>query len=129
MIFRKSIVLVFLIVFLAGCGGSESATETPPEPTPTEVKVEPTSAPSESEDSGKQVFTTRCASCHYLSDLDQVGPGLAGLFALESLPNGEPFSGQALADFILNGGGAMPGQRLSQEELDALIAYLRDATQ
>jgi mono/diheme cytochrome c family protein len=129
MISRKSIVLVFLIVLLAGCGGSEAATETPPEPTPTEVKVEPTSVPGESADGGKQIFTTRCASCHYLSDQDQVGPGLAGLFALESLPNGEPFSEQALGDWILNGGGAMPGQKLSQEELGALIAYLRDATQ
>jgi mono/diheme cytochrome c family protein len=129
MISRKGIVLVFLIVFLAGCGGSKSATETPPQPTPTEVKAEPTSAPSESADSGRQIFTARCASCHYLTDQDQVGPGLAGLFSLASLPNGEPFSEQALADWIVNGGGAMPGQKLSQEELDALIAYLRDATQ
>ena len=128
MISRKIVVLVFLIVFLTGCGGTESATEAPPEPTPTEVKVEPTSVPGEGDAGGKQVFTARCASCHYLSDLDQVGPGLAGLFSLESLSNGEPFSEQALADWILNGGGAMPGQKLNQEELDALIAFLRDAT-
>lgn len=126
--FRIIFLSVFMIVCLSGCGGSPDTTTPSPEPAVTEAIVEPTE-PVEQADPGEVLFRTRCASCHNLSDVAQVGPGLAGLFSRETLPNGQDFSGEALADFITQGTGAMPGVPLNTNQLEELIAYLREATQ
>lgn len=77
---------------------------------------------------GEEVYVT-CGVCHRLDDQQQVGPGLGGLFELDALPNGEPFSEAALRQWIRSGGGAMPGQNISDADMDDLIAYLKEATQ
>jgi mono/diheme cytochrome c family protein len=78
---------------------------------------------------GAEVFQQNCAACHNLTTEALVGPGLAGLFGMAGLPNGNPVNEDNLREWIRNGGGAMPGIPLTDEQLDVLIPYLEDATQ
>jgi mono/diheme cytochrome c family protein len=118
--------LIGLVLLLTGCG-KDTATPTP-EPTNTEAIIATATQPAEQVDPGRQVFLIRCASCHNLNSLPQVGPGLAGLFNLTTLPNGQDFSEEALVSQITQGGGAMQAVALSQDEIDVLIPFLREAT-
>jgi mono/diheme cytochrome c family protein len=123
----KIILFIGLVLLLTGCGDDTS--DSTPEPTNTESNVEATATqPTEPANAGEIIFRSRCASCHNLSDIDQVGPGLAGLFSRETLPDGQEFSEEALANFITQGGGVMPAVSLSPDEIDELIPYLREAT-
>lgn len=74
---------------------------------------------------GQTIFQSRCARCHTTSDAIRVGPGLGGLFQREQLPNGQSVTEGNVRAWITQGGGRMPAQRLSTEQLDALIAYLK----
>jgi mono/diheme cytochrome c family protein len=117
----RIIVALVVAVLLVACS-SPAATPTP----------EPTSAPPSTETplpaaDGEALFRTRCSSCHNLTDQPQVGPGLAGLFSREL--RGQPFSEEVLAEQITKGGGGMPGFQLDAEQMNALIEYLREATQ
>lgn len=77
---------------------------------------------------GKEVFEAQCTVCHALTGERKVGPGLAGLFNKE-LPDGRPATGENLADWIHNGGGAMPGfPSIVGEEMEGLLAYLEEVT-
>jgi len=58
-----------------------------------------------------------------------VGPGLAGVFNREALPNGNPVTDDNLKDWIRNGGGGMPGLLLTDEDRAVVIAFLKEATQ
>jgi mono/diheme cytochrome c family protein len=78
---------------------------------------------------GGAAFEQFCAVCHNLTAEAKVGPGLAGLFDREQLPNGNPVTEENLQEWILTGGGAMPGQPLTSEQLAAVVAYLKEATQ
>jgi cytochrome c2 len=126
----KIILIIGLVLLLTGCGNDTS--DSTPEPTNTESSPEVTATqptePTEPADAGERIFRSRCASCHNLSAMDQVGPGLAGLFSRETLPDGQEFSEEALANFITQGGGLMEGVSLSADEIDELISYLRVAT-
>lgn len=119
------LLLIGLVLLLAACGSDTS--DSTPEPTSTDIPTA-TPQPTEPANIGETVFRTRCASCHNLNDMDQVGPGLAGLFSLETLPDGQAFSEEALVNFITQGGGTMQGINLDSDEIDELIAYLREAT-
>lgn len=79
---------------------------------------------------GQQVFENNCKACHRLSDEKLVGPGLAGLFErMPPLPSGQPFSEENLIAWIESGGKAMPSfASLSNEQLDAVVSYLKEAT-
>jgi mono/diheme cytochrome c family protein len=123
----KIMLFMGLVLLLTGCGSDKS--DSTPEPENTESHLEATATqPAEQANAGDIIFRGRCASCHYLSDQDQVGPGLAGLFSRETLPDGQEFSEEALANFITQGGGAMPAVKLSADEIDELISYLKEAT-
>ncbi|MFN2226771.1 MAG: c-type cytochrome [Anaerolineae bacterium] len=78
---------------------------------------------------GQQVFEQNCSVCHNLTTETKVGPGLAGLFSLEQLPNGEPVNEENLGSWIRSGGGGMPAIPLNDTDLEAVIAFLKDATQ
>jgi mono/diheme cytochrome c family protein len=119
-----------IALLIAGCG---------PQPLPEEPTAIPTLAPAtppkadtgEKPDlaqQGADVFTAQCSACHSVTAEAKVGPGLAGLFDLDTLPDGNSFSEDNLKDWILNGGGAMPGVSLSDADMEALIAYLKEAT-
>ncbi|NLE75629.1 MAG: c-type cytochrome, partial [Chloroflexi bacterium] len=77
---------------------------------------------------GQTLFAMNCAACHNLSAQQKVGPGLAGLFAKSALPNGQPPTDEALRQWIVVGGGTMPGVPLKTEDLEVLIRYLKSAT-
>ncbi len=89
---------------------------------------------------GARLFSA-CASCHATTTEQVVGPGLAGLFDPAGpvlpagvnyggkLPNGNERTEANIAAWIREGGmgqiGFMPPQRLNDQELADLIAYLR----
>jgi mono/diheme cytochrome c family protein len=90
---------------------------------------------------GEVIFDQRCSHCHATGTQMRVGPGLAGLFSPGGpelpagvdydgrLPNGEEITEVNVAEWIRDGGrgeiGAMPGQRLTDEQMDRLIEYLK----
>jgi mono/diheme cytochrome c family protein len=104
-------------------------TEAAPSGGETPAAVEPPASPAELVEVGQGVYEQNCAVCHNLTDETLVGPGLAGLFDLDQLPNGQPVNDENLAEWITNGGGAMPAVPLPNDELEALIAFLHDATE
>ena len=78
---------------------------------------------------GQEMWEANCVECHSLTSEQKVGPGLAGLWARTGLPSGNPFNEENLGAWIKAGGGAMPGfGSLSDEELSALVNFLRGAT-
>lgn len=78
---------------------------------------------------GEQVFQTSCSPCHNLTTETKVGPGLAGLFTQDQLPNGNPVTDENLREWITNGGGAMPPVPLPEDDLTAVIAFLHVGTE
>jgi len=79
--------------------------------------------------SGRKLFASNCAGCHYPDRKDRkVGPGLAGLFKSPKLPDsGLPVSEENLRDRIVNGGDKMPPfKHLKEDEVKALIDYLKE---
>lgn len=90
---------------------------------------------------GERVFTCYCAPCHVISAEQKLGPGMAGLFAPGGpilpagvdyggkLPNGAAISEANVAAWIRRGGagqiGQMPGIPLGDEEMAALLVYLK----
>jgi mono/diheme cytochrome c family protein len=77
---------------------------------------------------GGQVFDQNCLLCHNLTAEAKVGPGLAGIFAQDRLPNGTPVNDENLKAWIRAGSGAMPGIALPDDQLEALLAFLKEAT-
>ena len=77
---------------------------------------------------GKHLYHVRCAHCHEDNDLalKKVPPDLHGLFDRKTLPSGIPATDAAVASNVLKGKGMMPGfaGRFTQEQMDALVAYL-----
>ena len=142
-----TLALLVVSLFTLGCGPEPMNPPTPiptlvpatlPAETPTPVAVvepEPTSpasepaSPEELAQAGQEVFEQSCSVCHNLTAETLVGPGLAQLFNRDNLPNGNPFGEENLKDWIVTGGGAMPGLPLTEEQLEALVAFLREATQ
>lgn len=139
--------LLAISVLIPGCGPEPMSPPTPiptlapatlPAVTPTpvaSVEPEPTSpgaepvSPEALVQAGQEVFDQNCAVCHNLSAEAKVGPGLAGLFDKNQLPNGGPVDDENLKQWIVTGGGGMPGQPLTEEQLAAVVAFLREATQ
>lgn len=94
---------------------------------------EPTSALSQL---GEEVFAQQCASCHAIAGTDYIGtfgPDLTRFAYRETLgaailENND----ENLREWIVNSGSIKPGStmppftHLSDEEIDALIAYMRD---
>jgi mono/diheme cytochrome c family protein len=74
-------------------------------------------------ESGAQIFQKNCAACHsLLPGHAQRGPSLRGYFARSPQPKIEQAQ-----KAILDGGPFMPPfrERLSSEEIDVVIAYLK----
>ena len=141
---KRLALMIVVILCAAGCGPQPLplaptsiptlAPATLPAPLPTEpaAPVEPgETAPTTGGegDAGKQVFEQTCAACHNLTGEAKVGPGLAGLYDRDMLPNGNPVDDENLGVWIRTGGGAMPGLPLTDEQLSDVVAFLREATQ
>jgi mono/diheme cytochrome c family protein len=78
--------------------------------------------------SGRKLFETNCAACHYHDRRDKkVGPGLAGLFKSPKLPSGKAATDENVREQIVNGGDKMPPfKHLKDDELKAIIDYLKE---
>lgn len=80
------------------------------------------------EASGHELFTSRCAGCHYPNSENPLhGPGLQGLYKNKYLPSGAPANDDRVTAVILHGRNMMPafGNNLNDQQIDDLIAYLR----
>ncbi len=139
---NKLLALCILILLLVvGCGPQPLPVAPTPIPTlapatlPVTMPTEPTTpgettpAAGGAGEAGAQIFEKNCSICHNLTAETKVGPGLAGLFSRSQLPNGNAVNEENLKGWIRSGGGAMPGFALPDDQLMALIAFLKDATQ
>lgn len=129
--YQNYILAVLLFLSLSRCSSPAEPPSSTPEPAPTKVEIRPTATPTPRPSrSGKAVYDKECLACHFLDDVDYLGPGLAGLFEQEMLSDGVPFSEEALAELIAGGttgAGGMPGTPLAAGEMEALIADMREA--
>ena len=77
---------------------------------------------------GKHLYDVRCAHCHEFNDLalKKVPPGLHSVFNHANLPSGMPATDANIERAVLSGQGMMPSfaGRFTQEQMDALLAYL-----
>jgi mono/diheme cytochrome c family protein len=141
---HKRLALLIPLIILSATGCNPQPLPVAPTPIPTlapatlPVEAEATTAPQatpttggedRSTGTGAQVFEQNCSACHNLTAEAKVGPGLAGLFGKDALPNGDSVNEENLKGWIRNGGGAMPGFLLPDDQLEVLISFMRDATQ
>ncbi len=77
---------------------------------------------------GKHLYDVRCAHCHEDNDLalKKIPPNLHRVFANSVLPSGAPATDAEVERAVLSGKGTMPAfaGRFTQEQMDALLAYL-----
>jgi mono/diheme cytochrome c family protein len=77
---------------------------------------------------GKHFYDVGCAHCHEVNDLHlkKVPPNLHGLFARNTLPDGEPATDAQVEQVLRSGKGMMPSfaYQMSNEQMDAVVAYL-----
>ena len=113
LVFLSTVVPIAITIF--------TACEAEPRKTDAELGLNPEQA------YGRRVYDSRCAECHYAySTRNLRGPNLAGLFKHPYMKNGMPANDDRVTDIILLGRSKMPGfqQKLTQQQLDALMAYL-----
>lgn len=105
---------MLLIAILSGCDS---------EPRKTDAELGLTAQQA----SGRRVYDARCAECHYAYSAHNLrAPSLNGLFKKPFMKNGIPANDERVTDIILLGRAKMPAfqQKLTQEQLDDLMAYL-----
>lgn len=146
-------VIVLLLIFMAGCGGEqgqESASDAENEETEQELSdfemehgIGPITEPVEIEEldpemveKGKQIFETKCASCHKMEG-NYVGPPLGGVansrspaFLMNMMLNpGEMISEHPIGQSLLQEYTVpMTDQNLTEEDARAVTEYLIDQT-
>ena len=71
---------------------------------------------------GKMVYLTRCVGCHGVDGVGIVGPDIRPGKVLEKYASAE-----TMAAVVRDGIGEMPefGSKLRDEEIDAVVAYVR----
>ena len=84
---------------------------------------------------GKIVFEGPCQACHYTNKETKVGPGLAGIFQKDKLPNGNPVNETTIAEWIQKGSASykkegapfMPAYetQVKGDDLKNVIEYLK----
>ena len=83
------------------------------------------------ETEGKHLYMVRCEHCHDENDLGlkPPPPKLHGVMARRKLPSGAAATDDAVRGVVLMGKGKMPSfaGRFSEEQMAALLAYLRTA--
>lgn len=102
----RDLLLPFVLFSAAACGsGSDTALADP------------------QLDLGREVYAERCASCHGVDGGGAFGPGLGGGKVVERFPRVEEHRA-----VVVEGRGSMPawGERLSDEEIDAVVRYERE---
>jgi mono/diheme cytochrome c family protein len=104
----KPLVAMLLLIALVGC------------------RSQPVLTPQQT--AGQQLYKGRCAHCHEDNDLalKPPPPNLNNLFHRSKLPSGAPATDAQVVRTVLSGKGNMPSfaGRFTQEQMDALLAYL-----
>lgn len=87
------------------------------------------------EEAGKQVFNGPCAICHNTTSETKIGPGLAGIFQKDKLPNGKPINDDNVREWIKKGSASyktegqpfMPAyeNQVTDQQISDLIAFLK----
>jgi len=138
---RMKYLFVSLLVFLLAACASPPAPPTPTPDTAVEVRNQEEPEPADEGDSAAEqdnegqadleeeeeiapvvdaaaIFTARCARCHGADRSGANGPAL--------LPESLTLGADAYQAVIMDGSGPMPsfGDRLSGEEIDALVEYI-----
>lgn len=109
---RKAAIAAVVVV-LGSCGGDDSTTPQGSPGTTLTGDVE----------LGEEVFRKNCASCHGRTGAGGIGPKLADGAVIDRYPDPSEHR-----DVVVNGRGAMPawGDRLSDDEIDAVVRYERE---
>lgn len=110
------LVVVLIAAALAACGGGGGSSE-----------------PAAKGDAvaGEQQFNMQgCTACHSLGTDTLVGPGMATVYAKDTMRDGRPLTDANIGDWIKNGGtgdlGAMPAHpHLTEKQIDDLIAFIK----
>jgi mono/diheme cytochrome c family protein len=109
----KIFAATILILFLAGCRSQSQLT--------------PQQA------AGQHLYQERCAHCHEENDLalKPPPPSLSNLFRRSTLPSGASATDAQIIRTVLGGKNKMPSfaGRFTQEQMDALVAYLHTGIQ
>lgn len=106
--------LAVLGFFAAGCGNDP-------------LKTNPELGLNEQQAAGRAIFDHYCSACHEAySTSGKKGPGLKGMFRKQFLPSGLPANDRFVRQTIGGGRGMIPefGDSLTQQQMDALLAYL-----
>lgn len=111
---RQAAVVLMGVVVVAGCGGEDdpgTATERPATTIAGDLQL------------GERVFARNCASCHGRGGDGGMGPKLADGRVVERYPDPRDHR-----EVVVEGRGAMPawGDRLTDEEIDAVVRYERE---
>ncbi len=93
------------------------------------IVTEPVYSPDKAEQ-GAELFNDKgCFRCHFTDSIEtRIGPGLMGLFDMETLPaSNRPATEENVRSQLLDPIGSMPSfaDRLTREEQDQIIAFLR----
>ena len=94
----KKVSLLFLFLFIA-CGAQETSELT----------------------TGEEIYTARCSACHGENFEGRVGP------ALDAKSNSASMSNSYWLQTILNGKGSMPAVRITEEQAQLVINYIKES--
>ena len=110
---RRVIAVAGAVVALSGCGGEDTGGVVGPDST----------EPANALEVGKDVYSANCATCHGKSGGGGLGPKLADGRVVDQYP--DPADHRKV---VVEGRGQMPawGERLSDEEIDAVVQYERE---
>ena len=78
-----------------------------------------TSEPTQELSSGKQIYEARCSACHGSNLEGRVGPALDTASPAASMPD------SYWIQTITKGKGSMPAQRLTDQEVELVIEYIK----
>ncbi|WP_082661637.1 c-type cytochrome [Terracidiphilus gabretensis] len=82
---------------------------------------------------GQNLYQERCVHCHEENDLalKPPPPSLSNLFRHSTLPSGAPATDAQVIRTVLGGKNKMPSfaGRFTEEQMDALLAYLHTGIQ
>lgn len=118
----------FLVLGIAALGVAGAVLAQDP-PAKTAPKKSAQNGAAGSAAKGKDVFTKKCAVCHYAdSDAKKIGPGLKGLTKRGTFSvNGNKITDEALKTWIENGDTLMPPFKdvLEEAQIKDVIVYVK----
>lgn len=115
---RLPIVMLLVAGFVSSCGGGGDGGAS--------SGNAPATAAADQLELGKKVYATNCARCHGRNGGGSVGPKLDDGRVVERYPDAADHR-----QVVVDGRGGMPawGDKLSDEEIDAVVRYEREGLQ